>query len=110
MLSMRSCVAIIALMVFASGLVLAQSYPGKTVRIVTGGAGGGSDFSARQIAAGIAGPLGQPVIVENRAGTVGSVDPVLKAAPDGYTLLVSGASLWILPLLQKTASWDMVRD
>src|SRR5262245_58411927 len=79
----------------------AQAYPNKPVRIVTGAPGGGSDFIARVIAQGISGPLGQPVIVENRSSGIVPAEIVAKASPDGYTLFVSGSNLWIGPLLQK---------
>ena len=86
----------------------AQNYPGKPIRIVTGPPGIGNDSLARVIAPGISGPLGQPVIVDNRGGTI-SVDTVAKAQPDGYTLLLYGSAIWIAPLLRK-ASYDPVRD
>src|SRR5690349_11183108 len=91
-----------------AGVVTAQEYPNKTVRIITGASGGGSDFTARVAANGITGPLGQPVVVENRTVLL-ATEAVAKAPPDGYTLVVNGASLWILPLLQKTG-YDTVRD
>src|SRR5262245_42757109 len=90
-----------------SGLVLSQSYPSKPIRIICGAAGGGADFNAREIAQAL-GALGQAVIVDNRP-------PILvpelgaKGAPDGYTLTVQGASLWIFPMLEK-ASYDVERD
>ena len=99
---------------FSAGVMLsvsmtcAQNYPNKPIRIATGGAGGGSDFVSRQIAQGISGPLGQQVIVDNR-GSLISVETAAKAAPDGYTLLVAGNPLWLLPLLQNV-SFDPVRD
>ena len=91
----------------AAGVVSGQDYPSRLIRIVTSGAGGGSDFASRQIAQGITGPLGQPVIVENRPAPQ-AAEAASRAAGDGYTLLVAGGSLWITPLLQKTP-WD-VRD
>ena len=84
----------------AGGSACGQEYPNKPVRIITFGAGSGSDFIARQIAQGISPTLGQPVIVDNRVPIPAS-DAVSKAAPDGYTLLVGGANIWVLPLLQK---------
>src|SRR5262245_28231504 len=85
-----------------------QDYPSKPIRILAGTVGGGNDFTARIIAQGIAGALGQPVLVDNRA-TVISSETVSKAPPDGYTLLVAGAGLWVIPILQK-ASYNTVRD
>src|SRR5258705_13911264 len=95
------------LMSLSVGVVSAQEFPNKLIRIVAATPGGTTDFAGRLIAAGIAGPLGQPVIVENRPA-IGSIETAAKAAPDGYTLLVAGGTLWILPLLQNT-SWDVVR-
>ena len=89
----------------AAGVVSGQDYPSKPIRIITLAAGGGSDFTARQISQGISGPLGQSVIVDNRTAVLAS-EAVSKAAPDGYTLLVGGASIWIFPLLQK-APYDV---
>ena len=99
----------VILMVLGAGVVSGQDYPTKPVRIVTAVAGGGSDFVARQIAQGISGPLGQPVIVDNRGTGVLPGDYLAKAQPDGYTLLVNGGSTWLLPLLQKSP-YDAVRD
>ena len=93
------------LVVVAWGIASAQSYPNKPIRIVTAGAGGGSDFQARQIAQGISGPLGQPVIVENRGGGL-TPEILLRAGHDGYTVSLSGANLWITPLLRK-APYEM---
>src|SRR3990172_3704003 len=98
----------IAVMLLCAGMVSGQDYPNKPIRIITGGAGGGSDFAARLVAQGITGPLGQPVIVDNRA-TLPAIDAAAKAPPDGYTLYVGGGSLWIFPLLNKV-TYDVVRD
>src|SRR5688572_8117060 len=80
--------------VFAAAASYGQDYPVKPIRIITSGVGGGGDFAARQIAQGISGPLGQPVVVENRAASIVTGETVAKAAPDGYTLLVSGGSVY----------------
>ena len=85
-----------------------QAYPAKTIRIVTSEPGGGSDLTSRLLAQGLTGPLGQPVIVDNRAGVI-VVETVAKAPPDGYTILLS-ASMWLSPLFQPELSFDQVRD
>jgi tripartite-type tricarboxylate transporter receptor subunit TctC len=92
-----------------AGIVGAQDYPNKPVRILAGAAGGGSDFDARQIAGAISGPLGQNVIVDNRASALITAETLSKSAPDGYTFMVNGSSSWINPLLQKTP-YDTLRD
>src|SRR5689334_3640469 len=102
MLKARLLTSMFATML-ASGSIVAQHYPTKPVRIVTNAAGGGSDFIARLIAKGISGPLGQPVIVDNRSGSMIQSEIVSKAAPDGYTVLIAGGSILILPLMQKTS-------
>ena len=95
--------------VLAMSVAHAQDYPNKPIRIVTSAAGGGTDFVARQIAEGISGPLGQPVVIDNRAigAIVGEV--VSKAPADGYTLMVSGGGLWLAHLF-RAVPYDAVRD
>ena len=70
---------------------LRTGYPNKPIRIVSASAGGGADFHARLVAQGIAGPLGQPVIVDNRAAGILATEIAAEAPPDGYILLVTGA-------------------
>lgn len=88
------------------------SYPTRTVRIVAAEPAGASDFTARLIAQGLAGPLGQQVIVENRGGAGGLIagDAVAKAPADGYTLLLHGSAIWLAPFLRDTTPYDPVRD
>jgi tripartite-type tricarboxylate transporter receptor subunit TctC len=87
---------------------IGQSYPAKPIRIITSPAGGGNDFPARLIAAALTGPLGQQIVVDNRA-TIVIADVVAKSPPDGYTLLVTGSAHWIGPLLDKV-TYDPIRD
>ena len=84
-----------------------QGYPNKLVRIVTLAPGGGSDVIARLVAPVLSEALGQQVIVENRGSIAGEI--VAKAPADGYTLLVEGSPLWILPLF-RSVPWDAVKD
>lgn len=91
----------------------AQSFPTGAVRfIVPFAAGGTSDILARQIAPKLSGALGQPVLVENRAGANGNVgaEVVARATPDGQTLLLADlGAIAINPSVYKQ-SYDPVRD
>ena len=101
---------LIGMSVVGAGAVSGQTFPSKPIRIVTSPVGGTNDIMARLIAQETAGSLGTPVIVDNRGGG-GNVygDVVARAAPDGYTLLVTGNSFWTGPLLRK-APFDPVTD
>ena len=96
------------MMVLGSHRAFSENYPIKSIRIVTAEPGASNDFLSRIIANGISEPLGQQVIVDNRA-TALVAGIVAKALPDGYTLLVITGAVWILPLLQTT-SYDPVKD
>jgi tripartite-type tricarboxylate transporter receptor subunit TctC len=91
--------------------VCAQDVTAKLRRIVTIEVGGGNDTVARLAAQGWGNQLNQRVIVENRGGASGMIaaETVIKAAPDGNTLLSLSGSLWILPLMQNVP-YDPVRD
>ena len=96
----------VGLMVLGASAAFGQDYPTKPIRILTGAPGAGSDFAARQIAQGLTTSLGQQVIVDNRAIIA---DIVAQAPPDGYSLLLDGASLWIAPFLEARP-YDVIRD
>jgi tripartite-type tricarboxylate transporter receptor subunit TctC len=99
----RSSVASFALCALAASAVCAQTYPNRPIRFVTAAPGGGNDVTARVIAPGLAERLGQQVIVDNRGGAHVPANTVARAAPDGYTILVQNNTVWIAPLLEKTA-------
>lgn len=80
----------------------AQPYPTAVVRIITAGAGGGSDFASRLIAGPLGAALGQQVIVENRG--LLAADVAAKAPPDGHSLLLSGQTLWLLPFMRDNVA------
>jgi tripartite-type tricarboxylate transporter receptor subunit TctC len=94
----------------AAGYASAQSFPNRPIRILTSEIGGSSDLVARLIAQGISVPLGQQVLVDNRAGGSVAGEAVLKSPPDGHTLIYYGNALWILPLLRKSVPYDTARD
>ena len=110
MLTKRSVVWIfsIATMVSGAGMTCSQPFPNKPIRIITSEQGGGTDFATRLIAQGLADPLGQPVIIENRPSIING-EIVAKASPDGYTLVIGNSGLWIQPLMKNTP-YDPVRD
>ena len=89
----------------------AQEGTTKPRRIVTIEVGGGNDTVARLVAQGWGQHIGQRIIVENRGGASGIIagETVVKAAPDGNTLLSMSGSLWILPFMQSVP-YDPVRD
>lgn len=94
--------------------VLADGYPNKPITlIVPFSAGGNADIAARVVAKQMAVSVGQPIIVENRAGANGSigVDAVRRAAPDGYTLLVCPSSpLVVNPAIYKKLPYRTLQD
>jgi tripartite-type tricarboxylate transporter receptor subunit TctC len=111
----RGCAVIATLTTIAlTTQATAQTYPSRPVTIVTPFAAGSvTDATARSIAAHLQEALGQPFIVENRAGAGGmlAASAVAKAAPDGHTLLITTNSTHsAAPGLFKTVPYDPVRD
>ncbi|MEQ1772574.1 MAG: tripartite tricarboxylate transporter substrate binding protein [Burkholderiales bacterium] len=92
----------------------AADYPNKPVRlIVPFPAGSGPDANARVLAAGLARPLGQQLIIDNRPGASGIIGTQLaaKSPPDGYTLLLGTASVFgAVPTLYDKLPFDLDRD
>ncbi len=103
-----------AALVLACTLVQAQPYPSKPLRIIVPFAPGGStDIVARILADKLATPLGQPVVVENRAGAAGNIgaEAVAKAPPDGYTLLMATTGVMsINNALYKNMTYDAAKE
>src|SRR5438477_10252587 len=72
----------------------AQAYPSRPVRVLVGfAAGGPNDILARLMGQWLSGRLGQPFVIENRPGAGSNIatEAAVRAAPDGYTLLLVGA-------------------
>ncbi len=86
-----------------------QSYPSKPIRVLTSEPGSGPDFIARLVAQGITAGLGQQVVVDNRVGGAVLLEAAARMPADGYTLVVTGNPLWLLPLMQSV-SYDAARD
>lgn len=96
--------------VLGAGVAHAQGYPNKVIRIFTTEPGSNSDIASRLIAQGISPSLGQPVVIENRAGGIVAVETSAKSAPDGHTLLHYGSTVWLLPYMRDNVPWDALRD
>ncbi|MEI7571214.1 MAG: tripartite tricarboxylate transporter substrate-binding protein, partial [Alcaligenaceae bacterium] len=105
---------VMALCAAFAGQVQAQSYPTRPIRmIVPFAAGSATDTVARVYGQKMSESLGQPVVVENRTGAVGTIaaDLVAKAAPDGYTILVgTNTTNAAVMSLMKNVPYDPARD
>jgi tripartite-type tricarboxylate transporter receptor subunit TctC len=95
-----------------AGAAQAQSYPGRTIKlIVPFGPGGPTDVAARLVTQMVQTELGATIVVENRPGAGGATGTrsVANAEPDGYTLLVgTSATLAVVPVLMKTPGYDPI--
>jgi len=102
------------MMLLAPAIAYCQGYPSKPIRIVVPFAPGGNiDINARIIAPGLTEVLGQPVIVENRAGAGGRIGStvVAKSPPDGYTLLLGApGTLVAQPVFHDDIEYQPLRD
>jgi tripartite-type tricarboxylate transporter receptor subunit TctC len=98
---------------FLAGPILAADFPTKPITlIVPWPPGGSTDVCLRALAEAAGKHLGQPVVVENKAGGAGTVGPatmVATAKPDGYTISQIPITVFRLPLMMKT-TWDPLKD
>jgi tripartite-type tricarboxylate transporter receptor subunit TctC len=112
MSAMKALLAAAAL-ALAVGAVHAQQWPAKPVRVIVNVAPGGvADVTARVLAARLSETLGQPFVVENRAGGDGYIgfEAVARSDPDGYTLVYSpGSSVMIAPHIVKRPDLDPLK-
>jgi tripartite-type tricarboxylate transporter receptor subunit TctC len=103
-IGMPAKLAFAALIALAGSALAAESYPDHpTTLIVPYAAGGSSDVLARLLGERLSKSLGQPIIIDNRAGA-GSrlgIEIAAKSAPDGYTLLLADMPHTIIPAIQK---------
>ena len=92
----------------------AAEYPTRPIKLVVPyAAGGPTDVLGRLVGEYLGRDLKQPVVVENKAGAQGAIgaEAVARSEPDGYTLFVTAASIFVLnPMLYKKLSYDPVRD
>ncbi|HEX2830211.1 MAG TPA: tripartite tricarboxylate transporter substrate binding protein [Burkholderiales bacterium] len=104
----------VALAALAAGSALAQTqYPARPIRLVFPfPAGGNVDTLGRVFAKQLEAQVGQPVVIDNRAGANGilGIDIVAKAVPDGYTIMYNSFSFVINPSIYKKLPYDTERD
>jgi tripartite-type tricarboxylate transporter receptor subunit TctC len=111
---MKTAAVAAVLCIAASAAAYAQNYPVRPIRVIAPfPAGGGTDLFARAIAQKLSAAWGQQVIVDNRSGAGGMIgsEMAAKAAPDGYTLLItSSSSHAISPHLARKPPYDPISD
>ena len=115
MISVRRLLStVLAAATFVSyGIVNAQTYPSKSIRIVVGFVpGGATDIVGRILAEKLSASMRQPVLVDNRAGASGIIgaDLVAKSAADGYTLFFTPSPHVISPVLYANVPFDPIAD
>jgi tripartite-type tricarboxylate transporter receptor subunit TctC len=113
-LRILGCSALLAAALLASHAAHAQSWPTRSVRMLVPFATGAgtNDIMARLVGQHLGARLGQPVVIENRpgAGGIAGTEAAAKAAPDGYTFLMTNVSLVISPYLYSKLPYDPQKD
>jgi tripartite-type tricarboxylate transporter receptor subunit TctC len=113
-ISMIKSISVAILAMSCVGLAMAQSYPSRPIKlIVPWPPGGGVDTSARIIAQPLSERLGQPIVIENKAGAAGNIGTAVAAQekPDGYTLLMGSLSPnAVNPHMYSNLGFDPVND
>jgi tripartite-type tricarboxylate transporter receptor subunit TctC len=102
-----SVIAGTLMMLAAPAAFCQDGYPSRVIHIYTSEAGSTNDIVSRIVARGITASLGRQAIVENRGGP--AADVVARAPADGYSILLYGSSVWVLPYFRRM-SYDPLRD
>ena len=110
-LTLIAMVALVSSVAFAQGA--ANKFPNKPIRfVVPFPPGGGNDILARAIAPKMADLLGQPVVIDNKAGAGGNIgaEMVARSTPDGYTILMASNQITINPWMYSSLPFDIEKD
>ena len=111
---MLRCLVVLLLAALAPPAFAQENYPSRQITLIAPFAAGGStDLVARVISEGLRVKLGQPVIVENKPGGTGVIGAreVVKADPDGYTLLLANAGATVIPAaMSRNYPIDLNKD
>lgn len=113
MATMAAALALALLLPATQALAQSGAYPSRQIRLVVGyPTGGPTDIVSRIIANRLSEQLGQPVIVDNKAGAASGIaaEAVARAAPDGYTLFYNTSAITIGPALYGKVPYDPVKD
>ena len=102
----------IAMTFFLATNTFAQTYPNKSVRIIVPFGTGGPDSLARMLGAQLTVQMGQSFIIDNKPGANGilGAEALSKAAPDGYTLMITSAGFASSPGMYKKLPYDTEKD
>ena len=106
-------VAIITLSLGLASAAIAETWPAKPIRaFIPFGAGSATDVIPRTVFDALAAELGQPIVVENRGGAGGTlgVGEVVRAEPDGYTILANSSAHAIAPFIVPNFPYDVAKD
>ena len=104
---------LVALSPLLTAPATAQNYPTRAIKVIVPfPAGGVADVGARLVTQKLSEALGQPIVIENRAGASGTlgVDAVAKSPPDGYTVLISSGDFITVPSLMPATTYDPYKD
>ena len=111
--TVKTLVLALAIALAIAAIDAAADYPERPIRMLTGfTAGGGSDIAARAVSIKLSEITGQSVVVDNRPGATGSIaaDMVVKAQPDGYTVMMLAVAQLVPNAFEDKLSYDVVRD